>query len=80
MGFNEHITEREIMAKKSKSSVKAESKVSGDEETIAPVTEFNALTPKGGIIDFYYLFGGIGVLLGIIMIIDILLHYVLHII
>ena len=79
MGFNEHITVREIMAKKSKSSVKAESKVSAEETTIAPGTEFSVLTPKGGIIDFYYLFGGIGVLLGIVMIIDILLHYVLHI-
>jgi len=67
------------MAKKSKSSGKAGSLASGEEETIAPVTEFNVLTPKGGIIDFYYLFGGIGILLGIIMIIDILLHYVLHI-
>ena len=67
------------MAKKSKSSGKAESKVSGEEVTGAPGTEFIVLTPKGGIIDFYYLFGGIGVLLGIIMIIDILLHYVLHI-
>lgn len=67
------------MAKKSKSSVKPKSIAPEEEESLAPVTEFNVITPKGGIIDFYYLFGGIGVLLGIIMIIDILLHYVLHI-
>jgi hypothetical protein len=70
------------MAKKSRSSGKAEaaSSAAAEAETIAPVTDFNVLAPKGGIIDFYYLFGGIGVLLGIIMVIYILLHYVLHII
>jgi hypothetical protein len=67
------------MAKKSKSSVKAVSTTSGEEETLASVTEFTITKPEGGIIDFYYLFGGIGVLLGIIMIIDIVLHYILHI-
>jgi len=68
------------MVKKSKPSVKAESKVSGEEETITSVKELNIPSFKGsGIIDFYYLFGGIGVLLGIIFIIVGLLRYVFHI-
>ncbi len=64
------------MAKKSKSPVKLESHASGEEETM-PVgtTELNIPVPKGGIIDFYYLFNGIGILLSIIMIIDILFKY-----
>jgi hypothetical protein len=67
------------MAKKSKSSVKAESLASAEEVTITPGTELNMPTQKGGLVDFYYLFGGVGILLSVIMIVDILLRYVLHI-
>lgn len=67
------------MAKKSKSSVKAEPNASGEEETIAPVAGLNIPTPSGGIIDFYYLFGGIGILMGIVMIMYLLNRYVFHI-
>jgi hypothetical protein len=70
----------------SKPSVKAESKVSVKEETIAPVkqegTELNEETigsAKGGIIDFYLFFTGLGVLIGIVFIIVGILRYGLHI-
>ncbi len=63
------------MAKKPKSSGKVESHASAEEETMASGTELNIPMPKGGIIDFYYLFNGIGILLSIIMIIDILFKY-----
>jgi hypothetical protein len=66
------------MVKKSKSSVKGVSKASGEEETLASETEVYIPTPKGGIIDFYYLCCGLGILLMIIMIIFIPLHYVYH--
>ena len=76
----EHSTARKIMAKKSKSSVKGESKSSVKEETIAPDTEVYIPTPEsGGIINFYYLFGGSGILMTIFMIVYLLLHYVFHI-
>jgi hypothetical protein len=67
------------MAKKSKSSGKVASKASGEEETIESVTEFDTPAPKGGIIDFYYLFGGLGILMSIVMIMYLLLHYVFRI-
>lgn len=67
------------MVKKSKPSGKGEFKASAEEETTAPVKELNIPTPEGGIIDFYYLFNGILVLLGIIMIIFGILHYGFHI-
>ena len=57
------------MAKKSKPSGKAESK--------APVKEETAESGEdGGIIDFFYLFNGIGILIGIIYIIFGIFHYV----
>ena len=56
------------MAKKSKPSGKAESKPSVKEETIVSVED-------GGIIDFFYLMNGAGVLIGIIYIIFIFVHY-----
>jgi hypothetical protein len=68
------------MAKKSKSSGKAASNASSEEETTESVTEVNIPISRGGIIDFYYLFGGLGILLSIAMIIDLLLHYVFHIV
>lgn len=67
------------MVKKSKPSVKGESKVSIEEETTASLNELNIPAGEGGIIDFYYFFNGIGVLIGIIFIIVGLLRYVLHI-
>jgi hypothetical protein len=70
--FIEYITERKIMAKKSKSS--------GKGETSALDTELYIPTPEsGGIISFYYLFGGIGILMTIFMIIYLVLRYVFHI-
>jgi hypothetical protein len=78
IGFIEHSTVREIMAKKSKLSGKAASKASGEEETLESATELKMPTPGGGIIDFYYLFGGLGILLSIMMIIYLLLHYVFN--
>lgn len=78
MGCIENIPVRKIMAKKSKSSVKIVAKES-IEETIASVTELNMPTPEGGIIDFVVLFGGLGILMAIIMIIYIILNYVFHI-
>ena len=79
IGSIEYITERKIMAKKSKLSGKGESKASGKEETGASDTELYIPTPEsGGIISFYYLFGGIAVVMAIIMIGYILLHYLFH--
>ena len=64
----------------SKPSVKAESKASAAEETIAPEKELIIPSVEaGGIIDFYYFFNGIGVLIGISFIIVGLLRYVFHI-
>ena len=67
------------MVKKSKPSVKGESKASIEEETTASLNELNIPTGEGGIIDFYYFFNGIGVLLGIIFIIVGILRYGFHI-
>ena len=64
-----HIHGDNIMAKKSKPSGKAGSLASVKEETVVSVEE-------GGIIDFFYLMNGVGVLIGIIFIIFILFHYV----
>jgi hypothetical protein len=78
--FIEHVTVRKIMAKKSKSSVKGGSKAPVKEETLASDTELYIPTPvSGGIISFYYLFGGTGILMTIFMIIYLLIHYVFHI-
>ena len=60
------------MAKKSKPSVKAESKASVKEEAVES-------GEGGGLIGFVPLFNGIGILIGIIYIIFGILHYVLHI-
>jgi hypothetical protein len=71
---------KKIMAKKSKPSGKAESKPVGKTETITSVKEETPAPGKdGGKIDFFYLMNGAGVLIGIIYIIYIILHYVLHI-
>jgi hypothetical protein len=59
------------MAKKSKASV--------EEKTITSENEVYIPVPGEGIIDFYYLFGGIGILTGIMFIIFIPIHYVYHI-
>ena len=73
-------TVKKIMAKKSKPSGKAESKPVGKTETITSVKEETPAPGKdGGKIDFFYLMNGAGVLIGIIYIIYIILHYLLHI-
>jgi len=67
------------MAKKSKPTVKVKSKASVEEETIESKEE--VIIPSGegrGIIDFYYFFNGIGVLIAIVFIIVGLLRYVFH--
>lgn len=72
------------MAKKSKisrqSSAKTEVNEAVEEETVEMGTGINV--PKGGagIVEFYHLFGGIGILLTIVMILYIVLHYLLHIV
>ena len=77
--FIEHITVGKIMAKKSKSSAKAESKASVKEETPASDTDMYISTPEsGGIINFYHFFNGIGILMMIAIIIYIFLRYVFH--
>ena len=54
------------MAKKSR--VKAESRASAEEEATAPEKEVYIPVPEeGGIVDFY-VFGGLGILLAILMI------------
>jgi hypothetical protein len=71
-------TVRKIMAKKTRG--KAESKVSEEEATAGLGKDVYVPIPEqGGIINFYYLFGGIALVLAIIMIGDIVLHYLLHI-
>jgi hypothetical protein len=65
------------MAKKAK--VKGESKVSEEETSGLGKDVYIPIPEQGGIINFYYLFGGIALVMAIIMIGDILLHYVLHI-
>jgi len=67
------------MVKKSKPSVKVESKALGKEVTIASGVELNILSGEGGIIDFYYFFNGIGILIGISFIIVGILRYGFHI-
>jgi hypothetical protein len=67
------------MAKKFRSSGKVGFKESGEEETKTSVPELNIPVPGGGIIDFYYLFTGIGILIGIIFIVVGLLRYVFHV-
>ena len=72
-----HIHGDNIMAKKSKPSGKAESKPSGKAESLASVKEETVVSVEdGGIIDFFYLMNGAGVLIGIIFVIFILFHYV----
>jgi hypothetical protein len=68
------------MVKKSRPSSKAESKASGEEETIASGKELNIPASEGGgLIDFYYFFSGIGILTGISFIIIGVLRYVFHV-
>jgi hypothetical protein len=67
------------LAKKSKPSGKLESKASGEVETIASGEELNIPSGEGGIIDFYYFFNGIGILIGISFIIVGILRYGFHI-
>jgi hypothetical protein len=70
-----------IMAKGQKQPVKKESKPSVKEDADVAVKEEFAVSVKDGkgIIDFYYLFAGLGVLITIIFIIVGLLRYVFHI-
>jgi hypothetical protein len=69
------------MAKGSKSSVKKESKISVKEESEAAVNEdFKVSDNEGkGIIDFFSLFAGLGILITIVFIIVGILRYVFHI-
>jgi hypothetical protein len=62
------------MVKKSKPSIKAESKALVEEET----RELNIPSTSGGKIDFVLFFFVVGVLIGIIDIIVGLLRYVFH--
>jgi hypothetical protein len=65
------------MAKKSKSSVKIDSKAIVKEETTSSDTDLYIPKPEiGGLINFFYLFGGGGILFAIFMIIYLLLHYI----
>jgi hypothetical protein len=64
---------KQPVKKESKPVVKEESEVPVKEEFTVPVTEGK------GIIDFYYLFAGLGVLITIIFIIVGILRYVFHI-
>jgi len=68
------------MAKKSKPSVNVESKASVEQATMASVKEETQFIPsgEGGIIDFYYFFNGLGILIGIIFIIVGILRYGFH--
>jgi len=70
-----------IMAKGSKSSVKKESKLSVKEESEAAVNEDLPVSDNDGkgIIDFFYLFAGLGILITIVFIIVGILRYVFHI-
>ncbi len=84
------------MVKKSRPSAKADSKASAkadsrpsvkDEtaatekaEAVAVKEETAAPAEKGGIIDFYLFFSGLGILTGIIFIIFGIFHYGLHMI
>lgn len=80
MGFIEHITVKNSMVKKPRPSGKGESKASGEEETLASVNELTIPSGEvGGVIDFYYFFNGLGILIGISFIIVGLLRYVFHI-
>jgi hypothetical protein len=67
------------MAKKSRSSVTGESKASAEAGTITSEKELYIPIPEPGLIDFYYLFGGMGILVGIMLIIFIVIHYIFHI-
>jgi len=69
------------MAKGSKSSVKKESKLSVKEESEAAVNEDLPVSDNNGkgIIDFFYLFAGLGILITIVFIIVGILRYVFHI-
>ena len=77
MGFIEHIMVREVMAKKSK--VKGVSKISEEETSESGKELYIPIPEQSGIIDFYYLCCGFGIVITIIMICDIPLHYVFHI-
>jgi hypothetical protein len=63
---------KQAVKKEPKPSVQEESEVSVKEEVTVPVTEHE------GIIDFYYLFAGLGILITIVFIIVGILRY-LHI-
>jgi hypothetical protein len=65
------------MAKKPKA--KAESHISEEETSASGKDVYIPIPEPGGLIDFYYLFSGFGIVFSIIMIGDILLHYVFHI-
>jgi hypothetical protein len=76
-GCTGEIMVRKIMAKKTK--VKGESIVSDEETSGSGKDVYIPIPEQSGMINFYYLFGGIALVMAIIMMGDILLHYVLHI-
>jgi hypothetical protein len=78
MGSIEHITVREVMAKKSR--VKGESKISEEETSESGKELYIPVPQQGGLIDFYYLCCGFGIVMMIISVADIFLHYVFHIV
>jgi hypothetical protein len=69
-----------IMAKGTKASGKKEPKSSVKEESeVSAKEEFTVKETDGkGIIDFYYLFAGLGILITIVFIIVGILHFVFH--
>ena len=67
------------MAKKPRSSAKGETLSPVEADTVESGTELNIPVPTSGILDFYLIFGGIGVITTIVMIIFLLNQYVFHI-
>jgi len=68
------------MAKKPRSSAKGEPLSSAGADTGEPGTELNIPVPKGGgMFDFYLVFGGIGVIATVAMIIYLLNQFIFHI-
>jgi len=64
----------------SKAAVKEEPKVTGTEESKEPVIEETIISVKdGGIINFYYFFNGIGIVIGIIFVIFAIFRYLFHV-
>ena len=66
------------MAKKPRSSGKGEPLSSAEADTGESGTELNIPVPTSGILDFYLIFGGIGIITTVVMIIYLLNQYLFH--